>query len=39
MRVRENTYLEIMRIVEKNGTSFAFPTQTLHIEKNNELVE
>jgi MscS family membrane protein len=39
MKVRELTYLEIMKIIEKNGTSFAFPTQTLHIEKNNELVE
>jgi len=39
MRVRENTYLEIMKIVERNGTSFAFPTQTLHIEKNKELIE
>jgi len=39
MKVRENTYLEIMKIVEENGTSFAFPTQTLHIEKNKELVE
>ena len=35
MRVRENTYLEIMKIVEKNGSSFAYPTQTLHIENNN----
>lgn len=39
MKVRETTYLEIMKIIEKNGTSFAFPTQTLHIETNNELVE
>lgn len=38
MRVREDTYLKIMKIVEKHGASFAFPTQTLHIEKN-ELVE
>jgi len=38
MRVREDTYFEIMKIVEKNGSSFAFPTQTLHIEKN-ETVE
>jgi len=38
MRVRENTYLEIMKIVEKNGSSFAFPTQTIHIE-NNKIVE
>jgi len=35
MRVREETYLEIMKIVEKNGSAFAFPTQTLHIEQNN----
>jgi len=35
MRVREETYLEIMKIVEKNGSGFAFPTQTLHIEQNN----
>ncbi len=38
MRVRENTYLAIMKIVEKNGSSFAFPTQTIHIE-NNKIVE
>jgi len=35
MRVREETYLQIMKIVEKNGSDFAFPTQTLHIEHNN----
>ncbi|MEA3512273.1 MAG: mechanosensitive ion channel family protein [Campylobacterota bacterium] len=39
MRVRENTYFEIMKIVEKNGSSFAFPTQTLHIENENNKVE
>jgi len=38
MRVREATYLSIMKIVEKNGSAFAFPTQTLHIENDN-LVE
>lgn len=37
MRVRENTHLEIMKIVEKNGSSFAFPTQTLHIEHDNKV--
>ena len=37
MRVREETYLEIMKIVERNGSSFAFPTQTLHIEQNNKV--
>ncbi|MDB2405543.1 mechanosensitive ion channel family protein, partial [Arcobacteraceae bacterium] len=35
MRVREDTYLQIMKIVEQNNASFAFPTQTLHIENNN----
>jgi len=35
MRVREDTYLKIMKIVEKNGSSFAFPTQTLHIQNDN----
>lgn len=39
MRVREQTYLEIMKIVERNGANFAFPTQTIHLEKNNEFVE
>lgn len=29
---REETLLGIMEIVESNGSSFAFPTQTLHIE-------
>jgi len=38
MKVREDTYLSIMKIVENNGSSFAFPTQTLHIENDN-LVE
>ncbi|MEA2018532.1 MAG: mechanosensitive ion channel family protein [Campylobacterota bacterium] len=38
MKVREDTYFQIMKIVEANGSSFAFPTQTLHIEKN-ETVE
>lgn len=37
MRVREETYLEIMKIVENNGSGFAFPTQTLHIEQNNKV--
>lgn len=34
MKVREDTYLQIMKIVEQNGSNFAFPTQTLHIENN-----
>ena len=32
MSVRENVNLKIMKIVEKNGADFAFPTQSLHIE-------
>ncbi|MCK5109876.1 MAG: mechanosensitive ion channel family protein [Arcobacteraceae bacterium] len=36
MKVRENTYLEIMKIVEKNGSSFAFPSQSIYIENNKE---
>mgnify|MGYP006137628729 CR=1 FL=1 len=39
MKVRESTYLSIMKIVEDNGSSFAFPTQTLHIENDNNIVE
>lgn len=38
MRVREATYFEIMKIVEKHGSSFAFPTQTIHLE-NDKIVE
>ncbi|MGK0255803.1 MAG: MscS family membrane protein, partial [Arcobacteraceae bacterium] len=39
MRVREATYLSIMKIIEDNGSSFAFPTQTLHIENDSKIVE
>ncbi|MEA3383062.1 MAG: mechanosensitive ion channel family protein [Campylobacterota bacterium] len=41
MRVQEDTYLKIMQIVEQNGSSFAYPTQTLHLEnnKNETIVE
>ena len=39
MKVREDTYLQIMKIVETNGSNFAYPTQTLHIEQNNNIVE
>lgn len=39
MRVRESTYLSIMKIVEDNGSSFAFPTQTLHIKNDSDIVE
>jgi MscS family membrane protein len=29
--IREGLYLQIMEIVEGNGASFAFPTQTVHV--------
>lgn len=32
MQVREEINLDIMHIVEKNGASFAFPSQSLYIE-------
>lgn len=40
MQVRENINLDIMHIVEKNGASFAFPSQSLYIEQipDNELL-
>ena len=32
LRGRETVYLELMRIVERNGSSIAFPSQSLYIE-------
>lgn len=32
MQVRERINLELMEIVEKNGASFAFPSQSLYVE-------
>ncbi len=37
MAVRERIYLEFMRIVEQNGASFAFPSQSIYIEENNSI--
>jgi len=37
MAVRERIYLEFMRIIEENGASFAFPSQSIYIEENNAL--
>ncbi len=34
MEVKQEINYEVMKIVERNGTDFAFPTQTLHIDKN-----
>ena len=30
---REQLILEIMKIVKKNGSDFAYPTSTIHLEK------
>lgn len=40
LAVRENVNLKLMKIVEKNGASFAFPSQSLYIEKmpKNEMI-
>lgn len=34
LNVKERINLEFMRIVRKNGASFAFPSQSIYIEKN-----
>jgi MscS family membrane protein len=33
MKVREDTYFKIMKIVEQNNSSFAYPTQTIKLDK------
>ncbi len=33
LRERHNIYLEIMRLAREVGVEFAFPTQTLHVDK------
>ncbi|MEA3353290.1 MAG: mechanosensitive ion channel family protein [Campylobacterota bacterium] len=38
MKVLEDTNIKIMKIVEQNGSSFAFPTQTLHIEQEEKTI-
>ena len=32
LHVRQDVNLKIMRIVERNGAQFAFPSQTLYVE-------
>ncbi len=36
LEVKEDVYLKIMKIVEENGSSFAFPSQSIYIEKINK---
>lgn len=33
LKIKEEVNFEIMRIVKKHGADFAFPTQTIHLEK------
>jgi MscS family membrane protein len=39
MDIKEDVNLKIMGIVEKNGSDFAFPSQSLYIENNQKLIE
>lgn len=32
LKIKEDVNLKIMRIVEENGSSFAFPSQSLYVE-------
>ena len=34
-QVKQDVLFKVMEIIEKNGAQIAFPTQTVHIEKNN----
>lgn len=38
LEIRENVNILIMKIIERNNAEFAFPSQTLYIEKGNENV-
>jgi MscS family membrane protein len=38
MRVKEDTNLKIMQIIEKNNSSFAYPSQSIYIENNKEVI-
>ena len=33
LEVKESLAIEIKQIVEKNGASFAFPSQSIYVEK------
>jgi MscS family membrane protein len=32
-KAKEDLILEIIKIVKNNGSDFAYPTQTIHLEK------
>ena len=33
LNIREDIHLKIMKIVEENGSSFAFPSQSIYVEQ------
>jgi MscS family membrane protein len=37
MQVKEDVNLKIMRIIENNNSSFAYPSQSIYIEQNKEV--
>jgi len=39
LRIREDIHLKIMKIVEENGSSFAFPSQSVYVEQLPEKTE
>ncbi len=39
LKVQEDTNLKIMQIVQKNGSSFAYPTQTLYLNNEDNKLE
>lgn len=38
LRIREEVLLEFMAVVERGGSSFAYPTQTLHVQRVGDIV-
>lgn len=36
MRIKEECLLAFKRLVEENGTSFAYPTRSIHLERNDQ---
>jgi len=39
LETKQDVIVQIAKLVEKNNCSFAFPTQTIHLEKNEPLLE
>jgi MscS family membrane protein len=39
LEAKQDVIVQISKLVEKNNCSFAFPTQTIHLEQNDSLVK